>query len=213
MIDQSSDSEKRRGRQWLVGGLAASISLVLAVFLGAHVGWLAKLAVLPSRRSDIAIQGLPVQTKAAFAGVVEAATSPAYRLRIFGKAVPHAIEFSIDELRGHAKRRAALPIACVQGWSVSATWEGVPVRDLLATAGVRDFSEVIVTSIQKRTKPAAMFTSARLNRAHALDPGTLIALKLNGETLDLDHGYPARLIAPNNPGILQTKWVESMEVK
>ena len=34
-----------------------------------------------------------------------------------------------------------------------------------------------------------------------------LALALHGEPLDLDHGYPARLIAPNRPGVLQTKWV------
>ncbi len=70
-----------------------------------------------------------------------------------------------------------------------------------------------VTSVQKRTKPAALFTSARLNRAHALDANTMLALKLNGETLHIDHGYPTRLIAPSNPGITQTKWVERLEVR
>ena len=37
------------------------------------------------------------------------------------------------------------------------------------------------------------------------DPLTLLALRLNGEVLALDHGYPARLIATNRPGVLQTK--------
>ena len=32
------------------------------------------------------------------------------------------------------------------------------------------------------------------------------------EPLDLDHGYPCRVIAPNRPGVLQTKWVASLEV-
>ncbi|WP_148668402.1 molybdopterin-dependent oxidoreductase, partial [Streptomyces sp. WAC05950] len=27
----------------------------------------------------------------------------------------------------------------------------------------------------------------------------------------LDHGYPARIIAPNRPGVLQTKWVGRLE--
>jgi len=57
-----------------------------------------------------------------------------------------------------------------------------------------------------------MFTSARLNRAHALDPDTMLALKLNGDTLHINHGFPARLITPNQPGIMQTKWVEHLEV-
>ncbi|MEP7092226.1 MAG: molybdopterin-dependent oxidoreductase [Nocardioidaceae bacterium] len=37
-------------------------------------------------------------------------------------------------------------------------------------------------------------------------------MRLNGEALSIDHGYPARLIAPNRPGVLQTKWVARIEV-
>lgn len=205
--------KQRRDRQWFFGALVASIGILVTVFLGAHVERLAKLALLPSRRSDVGIQKLPVQTRAGFAGVIEEAMSPNYRLRIFGKAVTHQLELSLSDLKARSTHRAALPISCVQGWSVGAIWDGVPVRDLLAEAGVLRFSYVIVTSIQKRTKPNAMFTSARLNRAHAMDPDTMLALKLNGEPLHIDHGFPVRLIAPNNPGIMQTKWVESMEVE
>jgi DMSO/TMAO reductase YedYZ molybdopterin-dependent catalytic subunit len=46
----------------------------------------------------------------------------------------------------------------------------------------------------------------------AADDRTLLALGLAGEPLALDHGYPCRLIAPNRPGVLQTKWVERLEV-
>jgi DMSO/TMAO reductase YedYZ molybdopterin-dependent catalytic subunit len=42
---------------------------------------------------------------------------------------------------------------------------------------------------------------------HARSPRTLLATGLNGSPLDPDHGYPVRLIAPNRPGVLQTKWV------
>lgn len=47
---------------------------------------------------------------------------------------------------------------------------------------------------------------------YAEDPTTLVALELNGATLDLDHGFPARIIAPGRPGVLQTKWIEKIEV-
>ena len=43
-------------------------------------------------------------------------------------------------------------------------------------------------------------------------PATLVALELNGEPLDIDHGYPARMIAPGRPGVLQTKWLSTIEV-
>ena len=40
----------------------------------------------------------------------------------------------------------------------------------------------------------------------------LLATHLNGERLDLDHGYPLRLISPNRAGVLNTKWLRGLEV-
>ena len=40
----------------------------------------------------------------------------------------------------------------------------------------------------------------------------LLATHLNGQRLDLDHGYPLRLIAPNRAGVLNTKWLSRIEV-
>jgi len=40
----------------------------------------------------------------------------------------------------------------------------------------------------------------------------LLAMRVNGEDLALDHGYPLRLIAPNRPGVMQTKWVARVVV-
>ena len=54
--------------------------------------------------------------------------------------------------------------------------------------------------------------TAPLSAAHAADPDTLLALFVNGEPLAPDHGFPARLIGPNRPGVHQTKWVGRIEV-
>ena len=40
----------------------------------------------------------------------------------------------------------------------------------------------------------------------------LQGVPINGETLAPDHGYPARIVAPNRLGVLQTKWVERLEI-
>jgi DMSO/TMAO reductase YedYZ molybdopterin-dependent catalytic subunit len=45
----------------------------------------------------------------------------------------------------------------------------------------------------------------------ARDPLTLLATGLGGQPLSLDHGYPVRLIAPNRPGVQQTKWLARVE--
>jgi DMSO/TMAO reductase YedYZ molybdopterin-dependent catalytic subunit len=51
-----------------------------------------------------------------------------------------------------------------------------------------------------------------LNEAHAHDRDTLLALRVNDEVLHIDHGFPVRLIGPNRPGTMQTKWVTRLEV-
>jgi DMSO/TMAO reductase YedYZ molybdopterin-dependent catalytic subunit len=56
------------------------------------------------------------------------------------------------------------------------------------------------------------YASSIVDAPHAADPLSLIALRLNGETLHIDHGYPCRLIAPNRPGAMQTKWLQAFTV-
>jgi DMSO/TMAO reductase YedYZ molybdopterin-dependent catalytic subunit len=51
-----------------------------------------------------------------------------------------------------------------------------------------------------------------LPAAFTADPRSLLALALDGAPLSLDHGFPARVIAPDRPGVLQTKWVSRIEV-
>jgi DMSO/TMAO reductase YedYZ molybdopterin-dependent catalytic subunit len=86
----------------------------------------------------------------------------------------------------------------------------VRVRDVLALAGVDDPRvEVEVRSLQ----PRGRYRSSVLNRAHAADPDTLLALRLGGDPLHVDHGFPVRLITPNLPGVLQIKWVAGLHVR
>jgi DMSO/TMAO reductase YedYZ molybdopterin-dependent catalytic subunit len=84
----------------------------------------------------------------------------------------------------------------------------VPLRDLLDMAGAAADAEVRVESLQ----PRGSYRVADVSAMHANDRDTLLALRLNGEELHLDHGYPVRLIGPNRPGVLQTKWVARLVV-
>jgi DMSO/TMAO reductase YedYZ molybdopterin-dependent catalytic subunit len=57
---------------------------------------------------------------------------------------------------------------------------------------------------------SGIYSRSVLNHAHSQDADTLLALRVNGEELHIDHGYPVRLIAPNAPGVMQTKWVQKL---
>ena len=117
-------------------------------------------------------------------------------------------ELTLDEIRSLPRHRAVLPIACVEGWSSTRTWDGVRVRDLLARAGAPPDADVRVESLQAHRS----YRTSVLNAEQAADADTLLALEVDGETLAIDHGYPLRLIAPNRPGVNQTKWVTRLVV-
>jgi DMSO/TMAO reductase YedYZ molybdopterin-dependent catalytic subunit len=191
-------------RSVLVGaGLAVAVATVVTA--GQTVPWLRKLSVLAPRSGE-GPQGVPVNRSAVAAGVIGKARSPEYRLTVVHGSTTRA--FSIDDLAAMLQATHRLPIACVEGWSADAEWTGVVLADLLAAVGASPDSDVRMISLE----PPGPYSRTVLPARHSRDSQTLIALKLNGQVLDLDHGYPCRLIAPTRPGVLQTKWLSRIEV-
>jgi DMSO/TMAO reductase YedYZ molybdopterin-dependent catalytic subunit len=196
-------------------GTAGTASVVLTVAtVGQTVRPFAGVSVLAPRDPRVGPQGVPVNRSAAGAGVLDELRTPGfeerYRLTVARAGVVLA-SLSMAELRALRSTDAALPIACVEGWSAEARWRGVAVRDLLAslTGGAGDdVGTVDVVSMQTRGR----FRESRLTREWLRDPHTLLAYDLNGAPLADDHGAPVRLIAPNRPGVMQTKWVQRLEL-
>ena len=185
-------------------------SAVVTVFtIGQTVRPLRKLALLAPRRPDTGTQGFPVNQTAGMAGVIQSARSPDYRLAVTGN-VRIPLSLTLDDLRALPQHTATLPIACVEGWSTSQRWTGIPVRDLLLMAGSPTNATVHVMSLEATNR---LYSTSDLNRWQAHDPDTLLALQVNGEELAPDHGYPLRLIAPDRPGVMQTKWVTRLVVR
>jgi DMSO/TMAO reductase YedYZ molybdopterin-dependent catalytic subunit len=54
------------------------------------------------------------------------------------------------------------------------------------------------------------FRQAILSEGQIMNPDSLLALQVNGTDLSPDHGYPALVIVPANPGVHNTKWVASL---
>jgi len=84
---------------------------------------------------------------------------------------------------------------------------GVRLLELVAATG-QPHRGVRITSLQ----PDGNYRVTEMGPEFVDDPTTLVALELNGEPLSLDHGYPARIIAPGRPGVLQTKWLARIDV-
>jgi molybdopterin-dependent oxidoreductase-like protein protein len=192
-------------RRSVLRGTWLAVALATVVTAGQTVPLLRRVSVLAPRSGE-GPQGVPVNRSAVAAGVLRSARSPDYRLTVTSGSSSRT--FSLAELAALPQTTHRLPIACVEGWSVDAEWTGVVLAELVRTVGAPVDSDVRMISLE----PPGPYSRTVLPARHARDAQTLIALQLNGEPLDLDHGYPCRLIAPTRPGVLQTKWLSRIEV-
>ncbi|MBI5106543.1 MAG: molybdopterin-dependent oxidoreductase [Solirubrobacterales bacterium] len=187
-------------RRGVLGLAFAGSGALLLANAGQTIGGpLRSVALLAPRREDF-----PVNKTAGAARIDIAATRPeTWRLDLGGRSLTR------DELLALDLRTEALPIACVEGWTTTQTWEGVRLRDLARLAGVPGAREVTVRSLQER----GVLRRSTLSRDAIEDDRSLLALRVNGADLSLDHGYPARIIVPGLPGVHNTKWVAKLEFR
>ncbi|MGO4301590.1 molybdopterin-dependent oxidoreductase [Leifsonia sp. RAF41] len=193
-------------RRALLGTIAAAGAAAVAFTAGQSFGVLAPLNLFAPRVQGDGPQGVPVNMTAEAAGVLSTAQAADWRLTV--RNGDRAETFDRARLSGLPQASSTLPIACVEGWSTTAQWGGVRMRDLLALVGAPAGATLLISSLQ----PRGAYRRTTMGPEFAEDPATLVALTLGGKTLDLDHGYPARVIAPGRPGVLQTKWLASIEV-
>jgi DMSO/TMAO reductase YedYZ molybdopterin-dependent catalytic subunit len=197
----------RRGALGLVGG--ASLLLFATTAGRGFDGPLRRTALLAPHGGAEPGSGpgaFQINKTAAYAGISPAETGDeAWRLVVTGRT--GTVRLTRSALLAMDLHSSALPIACVEGWSTSNQWwRGVRLRDLAALVGYEDPPDVFVESLQRH----GAFRHAALRANQVADPRSLLALYANGEELTPDHGYPARVIVPAAPGVLNTKWVARM---
>jgi DMSO/TMAO reductase YedYZ molybdopterin-dependent catalytic subunit len=123
-----------------------------------------------------------------------------YRLRIDGD-VSKPLELTLEDLYAMSNVRKTVEIQCVEGWAATVLWEGIPLSYLLSQAGasLKKIARVKVESITGYTMG--------ISSDEAANPDDIIALKAGGAPLTVEHGYPARLVAPMRPGLVWVKYV------
>ncbi|ULE34152.1 molybdopterin-dependent oxidoreductase [Mycobacterium sp. IDR2000157661] len=198
----------RRGALALVGGGALLMAVVTA---GQTIGgWARQTAFLLPRglTSGDGPNDFPINRTAEAAGVIPLlAGGDRWRLTLTGGSEPVVLDRAT--LSAMPQHTARLPIACVEGWSTTEVWTGVQLRELAQLAGVPDPSSAFVQSVERR----GGFNRATLQSNQVLHPDSLLALRVNGAELSLDHGFPARIIVPALPGVHNTKWVEFIDFR
>ena len=188
----------------------ATVGVAAATLLVTTAGQSFKLFdvtnIFGPRKNGIGPGGLPVNRTAAAAKVLTSANDADWRLEVKNGDVVKS--FTRADLAAMTQYTVELPIACVEGWSQMATWRGPRLKDLADSVGAASGNSIRAQSLEQNSSYARMEMGPEFVR----DDLTLVALELNGQPLDIDHGYPARMIAPARPGVLQTKWLSSLEV-
>lgn len=190
-------------RRGVLTASSAGIGIVVATSIGQTVTPLEPIGLLAVRQWKKGPQQVPINRTAEQAQVVQAAMAGDWRLQVQG---PTPYELKLADLEPAAVHEARFPINCVEGWSVGAHWRGLSLLDVVRRAGGNAQSRVHLYSLE----PAGQFNNSEVYGPQL--SAALLATHLNGVRLDIDHGYPLRLIGPNRPGVFNTKWLSRIEV-
>lgn len=193
-------------RRALLGTVGAGSLLLLLQGAGESLGGsFRRLGFLaPHVNVGSGPNGFPVNHTAAVALIQPTDVDDSWRLTVNGE---RTVRLSRRELLDMPQHTYDLPVACVEGWSTTQRWTGVRLRDLAALAGIGEAATVHSVSLGR---DAGLFNQATLGHEQVADERSLLAVRVNGVDLSLDHGYPARVIGPALPGVHCTKWVRTM---
>ena len=126
-----------------------------------------------------------------------------WALRVDGM-VSQPMTFGYEDLFGFKVVSQVSRLKCVECWSAKAQWEGFRIQDLVKK--VKPDPKARYVYFQSADSYYESYTLEELLR-----PRVLLVLRMNGQPLSRDHGFPLRLIAPYKYGYKNIKYITSME--
>jgi len=128
----------------------------------------------------------------------------AYRLQIDGM-VEKPINLTYDQITNYTPVSKVVTLNCVEGWSFTAKWTGVPVKTLLDGAGITENTTYVI-----------FYSADGYSTAHDLDylidNDIMLAYRINDLTLPHDRGFPFQLVAEGKYGYKWAKWIDHIEL-
>jgi DMSO/TMAO reductase YedYZ molybdopterin-dependent catalytic subunit len=141
-----------------------------------------------------------------------------WRITVSG-LVDHPLSLTMDQLRAMPSRTQITRHDCVEGWSCIGEWTGTPVKLVLALAGPKETAKYAVFHCADPMTDSdgdgindSDFYYESLDMVEATHPQTILAYKLNGKDLGIEHGAPVRVRAERQLGYKQPKYVMSIEL-
>ena len=200
-VNPAPPTISRRGLFALVGGASLTI---FAVQVGESIGGPFRSLALMAPRGRVFGTGpndFPITHTAALAEVTPGMTRANWRLTVVGA---RTMSFTREQLLEMDQATHTLTITCTEGWSTTQRWTGVALATLARLVGAPEGTVLRAISLEQGHPPQAL-TDSLYN-----DGRSLLAFRVNGVDISLDHGYPARVIMPNVPGNFNTKWVSEL---
>src|SRR6266849_620250 len=132
-----------------------------------------------------------------------------WRLTVDGQ-VDNPLTLTYQDVLAQPMKQQYESLMCVSNevggqYMSNALWEGIPLMDLLQRAGVKVGATKIVFH-------AADDYTDSIHLTKALEPTTLLAVRMNGVAVPQEHGFPARMLVPGIYGMKHCKWLTRIEV-
>ena len=110
-----------------------------------------------------------------------------------------------EQFKALPRKTVNTDIHCVTRWSkLDTTWEGVAIKEILRLADVRPAaSHVLAHSEQGYT--------ANMPLSVLDDDDVLLADTFGGKELEVEHGWPLRLLVPKRYFWKSAKWIRGLE--
>ncbi|MEO7131193.1 MAG: molybdopterin-dependent oxidoreductase [Dermatophilaceae bacterium] len=232
-VAQGPDPAAGLSRRWIIGGVvgAAGAYLGNALAGGSNAATASRVAaqvpavplnvatrVTIPAGADLKVAGVApfVSDTAGFyridtAFVVPRLNADEWRLNVTGM-VDREVQLDWATLQSKELQEAMVTLCCVSnevGGDLigNAVWTGWPVRELLKLAGPKAGADMVLqTSTDGWTcgTPLGALTD---------DRDALLAVRMNGQPLPFEHGFPVRLVVPGLYGYVSAcKWVTELKV-
>lgn len=128
-----------------------------------------------------------------------------YRLKVDGlMKTPLALTY--NEVTAMHSEKKVIELNCVEGWTVTYLWQGVPIADLLRRAGDADPSAKVLIF-----HCVDGYTSS-LPLDYVINRDIILGYKMNDVPMPAERGYPFQVVAEDRFGYKWAKWVDEIEV-
>ena len=161
--------------------------------------------VAPTPAPDPGFAQLDPSTGLHVTGEMQILDLETYRLRVSG-LVDRPLELTYDEIRCLPRIQNKPLLVCPDTFEDRATWAGTPLREVLKRAGVQ-------AEAQQVQFVAADGYKVTLSLERALKPTNFLAYEWEGEPLPRLHGFPLRVVLPDEIGAYWVKWLVEIHVQ